>query len=236
MASTGFQFKQFFVAHDQCAMKVNTDGILLGAIADTHNAKQILDIGTGTGLVALMLAQRTANDVQITGLEIEPSAFQQATQNVANSPWAGRITILQGGLFEQDFVKSFELIVSNPPYFTHSLPSRNAQRDLARFLNQSHFQWLKQAKNWLSLQGKIYFILPTKCAESLIIQAESIGLYCHEKWQICTKKGKNPKRQIIGWGLIPTAKPHTHILTIYEADNQYSESFKVLTQAFYLNF
>ena len=79
--SAGFQFKQFFIAHEKCAMKVNTDGILLGAMADVRNAKQILDMGTGTGLVAMMLAQRTAPDSQITALELEPNACQQAVEN-----------------------------------------------------------------------------------------------------------------------------------------------------------
>lgn len=235
MASTGFQFKQFFVAHDQCAMKVNTDGILLGAIADVQNAKRILDMGTGTGLIAIMLAQRTACNVQITGLEVEPSAFQQATQNVANCPWSMRIHMMQADIFQQHFTNTFDLIVSNPPYFADSLPSRNTQRDLARTLNQPHIQWLAQAQKWLSPQGKIYFILPTECAESLTIQAESIGLYCHEKWQICTKLGKSPKRQIIGWGLTHQT-PNKHRLEIYQAENQYSETFKDITQPFYLNF
>lgn len=92
--STGFQFKQFFIAHDQCAMKVNTDAILLGAIANTDHAKTILDLGTGTALVALMLAQR-APSTQITALELDESAFQQASHNVAQSSWADRIDVLQ---------------------------------------------------------------------------------------------------------------------------------------------
>lgn len=235
MASLGFQFKQFFIAHDRCAMKVNTDGILLGAIANIQGTEQILDIGTGSGLIAIMLAQRTACNVQITGLEIDPCAFQQAVQNVANCPWSERMQILQGGVFEQDFANYFDLIVSNPPYFTDTLPSRNTQRDLARALHQSHLHWLERAKSWLTPHGKIYFILPTECAERLIKQAESIGLYCHEKWQIFTKAGKSPKRQIIGWGFTPTT-PRIHCLEIYQADNQYSEQFKMITQAFYLNF
>lgn len=235
MASSGFQFKQFFVAHDQCAMKVNTDGILLGAIADIHHAKQILDIGTGTGLVALMLAQRTANDVQITGLEIEPSAFQQATQNVENSPWSERISLLQGDTFCQKFAKCFELIVSNPPYFADSLPTRNSQRDLARTLTQSHLQWLAQAKKWLAPNGKITFILPADVGEKLIGETENIGLYCTQKWQICTKSGKSPKRQILTWESVREVCVEKN-LEIYQQDNQYSVEFRNLTKAFYLNF
>lgn len=234
MANLGFQFKQFFIAHDQCAMKVNTDGILLGAIADINNATRILDIGTGTGLIAIMLAQRTDCGVQIAGLEIDPHAYQQAKYNMAHCPWSARLTAIQGGVFEQDFAKNFDLIVANPPYFYDSLPTRNAQRDLARTLNQSHLQWLAQAKKWLSPQGKIYFILPTTAAEKLLEQTESIGLYCYEQWLICSKANQIPKRQILGWQTTP-ATTNQHKLTIYSSEQQYTEQFKAFTQPFYLN-
>lgn len=237
--SLGFQFKQFFIAHDQCAMKVNTDSILLGAIADINKASHILDLGTGSGLIAIMLAQRTACHTQITGVELDDQAFQQAKLNVQNSPWKDRITLLQADILALKFASLFDLIVSNPPYFEHSLASRNAQRDLARNAFQSHLAWLKKAKEWLTLLGKICFILPLDMAEKLIKESESIELYCAEKWLIYTKSGKAPKRAIITFCHKTTDATQYCVekhLNIYQLDNQYSTEFKTLTKEFYLNF
>lgn len=243
--SAGFQFKQFFIAHDHCAMKVNTDGILLGAIADVSHAQRILDLGTGSGLIAIMLAQRTACNTKIIGVELEEKAFTQAQQNAKNSPWTERISILQADISQLNFTQPFDLIVSNPPYFEHSLASRNTQRDLARTATQSHLTWLANAKQWLTVTGKICFILPLESAEKLVKQAKSLELNCIEKWFIHTKAGKAPKRAIVTFSpvapivqqTVPT-DDHTvqKSLEIYQANNEYSVEFKTLTQDFYLNF
>lgn len=234
--SNGFQFKQFFIRHDQCAMRVNTDGILLGAIAHINECRQILDLGTGSGLVAIMLAQRTPQHCQITALEFEPNAFQQAVENGKNSAWAERIEIVQGDVMQHHFDQKFDLIVSNPPYFSDSLACRNEERDFARnFTAQSHFDWLKQAKKWLAENGRITFILPTEAAENLISQSAEIGLYCTEQWRICTKVGKTAKRQVVSFSEKKTACEQKS-LVIYNAENQYTAEFKALTQDFYLNF
>lgn len=236
--SDGFQFKQFFIAHNQCAMKVNTDGILLGAMADITHAHRILDLGTGSGLIAIMLAQRTACDTEIIGVELDENAFTQAQLNAKNSPWATRISIQQADILQLNFAHKFDLIVSNPPYFEHSPASRNAQRDLARTATQSHFTWLVQAKQWLTETGKICVILPLDAAEKLIRQATSVELYCLEKWLIYTKAGKTPKRAVVSFS--PTVQNSNHIspksLEIYQQNNEYTAEFKALTQDFYLNF
>ena len=132
MRSAGFRFKQFHVNHDRCAMKVGTDGVLLGAWADVHSAQQILDLGTGSGLIALMLAQRSAAESQIHAVELDPAAAQQAQENVAASPWAEKVRVYQQDVFtfcQQTPVK-FDLIVANPPYFESGiacLPRHTAQ-------------------------------------------------------------------------------------------------------------
>lgn len=233
--SNGFQFKQFFIAHSQCAMKVNTDGILLGAVANVENKKRILDLGTGSGLIAIMLAQRTACDTEIVGVELDPDAFQQAQQNALDCPWNNRIVLLQADVLQTNFANTFDLIVSNPPYFEHSPASRNAQRDLARAITQSHLDWLKQAKKWLSSQGQISLILPSENAHKLIEQARSIELFCTEKWLVCTKTGKEPKRIIVTFEQSEKSCTEKSI-EIYQNDNQYSAQFKQLTKDFYLNF
>lgn len=233
MKKSGFQFKKFFISHDRCAMKVNTDGILLGAMAEIKNAKQILDLGTGTGLIAIMLAQRTEENCDITALELEPNAYQQAVENAQHSTWKRRISIQQGDIFESDFPQKFDLIVSNPPYFYDSLASRTAERDLARSLQKSHFDWLMQAKKWLAQTGKISFILPTQEAEKLLEQSKKSGLFCTKIYQIITKNGQSPKRLILTFQfehLDCKIKP----LVIYNEQNQYTPEFVVLTRDFYL--
>ncbi|MDD0823306.1 methyltransferase [Mannheimia sp. AT1] len=234
--SKGFQFKQFFIQHDKCAMKVNTDGILLGAVVHIQNCKHILDLGTGSGLVAIMLAQRTSENCEITGLELEPNAYLQAVENVKNSAWARQISILQGDVMQQTFPPKFDLIVSNPPYFEDSLASKTQERDLARSVTlHTHFDWLKQAQHWLSENGRITMILPSEAAKKLISQSSQVGLYCIEKWQILTKVGKMPKRMIVSFSSQELECQYKE-LVIYNEHNQYTDEFKQLTQAFYLNF
>lgn len=230
----GFQFKQFFVAHDRCAMKVNTDGILLGAVADISSAARILDLGTGTGLVALMLAQRSMPTSQITALELDHDAASQALENVQQSPWRDKVQIVQGDVMTVIFPACFDLIVSNPPYFSDSLATRDKARDLARTTVQSHFDWLMQASRWLSEKGKICFILPFEAGEKLIRQSEKSPLFCVEKWAIQTKPNQAPKRMIVSFSQ-QAQVCYEHTLVIYDENNQYSDAFKQLTQAFYLN-
>lgn len=229
----GFQFKQFFIAHDKCAMKVNTDGILLGSLADTKGSKQILDLGTGTGLIAIMLAQRST--AQITAVEIEPNAYQQAVENCKNSAFSDRLQIIQQDVLSLNLPQKFELVVANPPYFTHSLPSRNTERDLARSATQSHLAWLTAAKQHLSENGKISFILPFEAAEKLINQSTTLGLYCTEQWHISTKTGKTPTRMVVTFSPKNIGQA-VQYLNIYEHHNSYSTAFKQFTRDFYLNF
>lgn len=232
--SNGFQFKQFFIQHDRCAMKVNTDGILLGAIADIQHAKHILDLGTGSGLVALMLAQRTPAHCQITAIELEQNAFQQAIENAQHSAWATRIEVRQGDILAVDFAQKFDLIVANPPYFSDGLAAKSNARQLARTATQSHLSWLLQAKKWLTAQGKITFILPTETASKLLEHLPTSGLFCQQIYQIHTKPKQVAKRSIITFGLMPRQLKQ-YRLTIYNDQNQYTEEYKKLTQAFYLN-
>lgn len=234
--SKGFQFKQFFIQHDKCAMKVNTDGILLGVIAHIQNSKHILDLGTGSGLVAIMLAQRASENCEITGVELEPNAYLQAVENAKNSAWTKRIHIQQGDVMQQTFLQKFDLIVSNPPYFKDSLASKTQERGLARAVTlHTHFDWLKQAQHWLSENGRITMILPSESAEKLILQSSQIGLYCIEKWQILTKVGKIAKRMIVSFSSQELECQYKE-LVIYNENNQYTDEFKQLTQDFYLNF
>ncbi|MDG6894712.1 tRNA1(Val) (adenine(37)-N6)-methyltransferase [Volucribacter amazonae] len=238
---TGFRFKQFFIRHDQCAMKVGTDGILLGAWASNANCQHILDLGTGSGLVAIMLAQRYPQ-AQITGVEYDTQATQQAKENAKACPWQHNIHIV-GQSIEQ-FVASrqgsavltqFDLIVANPPYFAQGVACSSAQRELARYQQQSHFAWLTMAQSCLGPQGKICFVLPVQAANLLKTQAKQTALYCIEQCDIITKMGKTPHRTLISFA--QQASPlRQDNLVIYDQNNQYTDKFKQLTQAFYLKF
>ncbi len=140
----GFTFKQFFVAHDRCAMKVGTDGILLGAWAPVADVKRILDIGTGSGLLALMLAQRTDDNVPIDAVELDNGAAMQAQENVAHSPWPHRITVHTDDIqrWAPRQTVRFDLILSNPPYYEPGVECATPQR--VRRLTQSdpvRFKW-----------------------------------------------------------------------------------------------
>lgn len=152
MSQPFFQFKQFTVWHDKCAMKVGTDGVLLGAWTPVESSARILDIGTGTGLVALMLAQRCS--ASVIALEIDETAAQQAAENITRSPWGNRIEVVC-----QDFrlysnknnSLKYDTIVSNPPYFTDSLKCPDSQRNTARHNdNLSYEELLKGVSNLLS--------------------------------------------------------------------------------------
>ena len=121
MSNPYFQFKQFTVWHDKCAMKVGTDGVLLGAWTSVQGAHSILDVGTGTGLVALMLAQRSLPNTNIVALEIDEAAARQAKENIVRSPWKKQIEVVQADFRKYQSPEKFDVIVSNPPYFVDSL-------------------------------------------------------------------------------------------------------------------
>lgn len=233
----GFRFKQFHINDDRCAMKVGTDGVLLGAMADISQAETILEMGTGSGLVALMLAQRTGTHVKISAVEIDEPAFEQARENILHSPWAEKIQCIH-----QDAMKfsqkcgeknqRFDLIVANPPYFHRGIECGTPARNVARYQQQSHLDWLNAAANCLAPKGKIQFILPFAAAETLIKQTD---LYCAEQVEIITKAGKPPQRMLLSFTASPQAVKQS-ALTISTEHNQYHADFIQLTQAFYLHF
>ena len=146
MPNDYFQFKQFTIWQDQTAMKVGTDGVLLGAWSRAAQTGSILDIGTGTGLLALMMAQRTPARVTIEGIEIAEKAYQQAKENIKNSPWHKRICLYHQSYqdFYSQYQKAFDLIITNPPFFDNSLQGEQTDRNLARHSHSLSIQDLLQ--------------------------------------------------------------------------------------------
>lgn len=244
-----FCFKQFSIWHQQCAMKVNTDGILLGAWANVENAKNILDIGTGTGLIALMLAQRTESlplKPNISALEIDENAYQQSIFNVKQSPWNSRLKIVHHDFLswqQQNQIPphSFDTLVSNPPYFDDSLLSDKANRNLARHTQHMSFaQLLNAANNLLSDNGEFSLILPPEQASKVITLGANIGLQLTRQLLVKTTPNKPISRVL--FSLRKTHLPTTATLlenvtsemTIRDNNNQYSEQYVTLCKDFYL--
>ncbi|WP_041639465.1 tRNA1(Val) (adenine(37)-N6)-methyltransferase [[Mannheimia] succiniciproducens] len=232
--SAGFTFKQFHVSHDKCAMKVGTDGILLGAWASLQG-NRYLDLGTGSGLIALMLAQRTQTDCHITGVEIDPSAYRQATENVRQSPWADKIQLEQQNIvdFTRTCTKKFDTVLSNPPYFEQGVDCRDKQRDTARYTQTlSHSDWLNLAADCLTNTGRIHLILPYAAGKNLQKQT---ALFCARCCEVITKSGKIPQRLLLTFSKQPCTTEQSR-LVVYNEQNQYTEQFIALTRDFYLNF
>ena len=214
-------------------MKVGTDSILLGAWAETEGYQNILDMGSGTGLLALMLAQRAPHCL-IHAVELDNAAAKQAQENIRNSPWANRIRLVQDdvGHFLKNTEPHFDLIVANPPYFEQGVACKNEERELARYVKQSHVDWLTWAADRLSEQGKISFVLPYEAAKTLIKQTT---LYCVKQTDIITKIGKAPQRMLLTFAKQPQTCEQNE-LVIYNEKNQYTKEFIALTQDFYLKF
>lgn len=228
-----FQFKQFTIRQDQTAMKVGTDGVLLGAWAEVEKAHQILDIGTGTGLIALMAAQRN-HQAYIQAIEIEQQAYEQACQNVCHSPWSDRIEVIHSSLQSFEPENLFDCIICNPPFFNHSLKTPHNNRNLARHSDSlSHKELLIHASRLLSPNGHFHVILPVTEAKALTDIAPEYQLYPTRITQVFPTPEKAAKRLLIQF---------SHQQTIVQQDNlvveitrhQYSEEYIRLTQDFYL--
>jgi tRNA1Val (adenine37-N6)-methyltransferase len=236
MANNYFSFKQFTIYQDKCAFKVGTDGVLLGAYADISSAKRILDIGTGTGLIALMLAQRCG--ASITAIEPDSDSFIQACTNIEECKWGNRIkaeNISLQNFFPGD--DKFDLIVTNPPYFSDSLKNPDAGKAAARhnFLlgNDDLF---KGARRLISEDGKFQIILPYAEAYVFIAEAQAYGFYCNDILKIKPLPASQIRRMILTFST-NRQKATEKFLTI-ETGKRYafSDDYISLTKDFYLNF
>lgn len=235
MPSQSFQFKQFSIEQDQCAMKVGTDGVLLGAWAANATAPQnILDVGTGTGLIALMMAQRFP-DANIHAIEIEPAASKQAQQNFSNSGFPNTPRPHHGDFFEWNAPVLFDLIVCNPPFYPHAFPASSAERETAR--HGKHFNILTfmiRAAQLLTPAGRLAIIVPFDLGEELM--GSTTHMYLSRKCAVLPTPHKNAHRYLLEWSMSPTTLLKTK-LTIEDAGrHQYSIDYVNLTKDFYLKF
>lgn len=237
-ASTFFQFKQFTVHQEHCAMKVGTDGVLLGAWTKVKSGERILDIGTGTGLVSLMLAQKDAS-TSIVAIDIDESATQQAISNVAQSPFMSQIKVNHISLEQLHFNQSFDLIVSNPPYFNNSLHSPDQARTLARHTQSLTLQSLFESVAKLLVDGgRFCMIYPVADEANVEMVSSQHGLVVSQKLFVCPTPTSGVKRII--WEFIKTYNESDNLvalstLVIEEERHQYTPAFKALVKDYYLN-
>lgn len=216
-------------------MKVGTDGVLLGAWAAVDGKKQLLDVGTGTGLIALMMAQRNPN-AKIWGIDVDDAAVEQARENRDECPWTDRIAILNCD-FCYPFVLEgyqFDAIVSNPPFYKAQVYAPDSQRDMARRSEALPLDVLmRNAASMLAADGSLSLILPFADVNDAVGEAAVNGLYLKRRCDVVTTAGKSPKRSMLEFSRIMKPTAVTSI-TIYDENHQYTDEFKRLTGAFYL--
>ena len=249
MSNTFFRFKRFRIEQGGAAMKVGTDGVLLGAWSRMEAAQHhILDIGTGTGVIALMLAQRRETlagredaAFQVDAVEIDADAFRQAADNVAASPWSAHIR-----LFHTDFqsfatdpknCRRYDHILSNPPYYAGSLHGPDAGRNRARHADTLPYDTLVEGAARLLAPGGIFsVILPVAESKNFMTRALAAGLHPRRRTEVSTTPGAPPKRILLELGMEITAL-ETESLTLSDTSgNGFSEAYRALTGEFYLNF
>lgn len=236
LRSDGFTFKQFFVAHDRCAMKVGTDGVLLGAWAPVAGVRRILDIGTGSGLIALMLAQRTAQNVLIDAIELDAPAAVQAQENAAASPWTERINVCRGDILQwaKHSTHRYSLIVSNPPYFAAGVACLTPEREAARYTSDlTHEALLKCAEELIAEDGYFAVILPEPAGNALVALSQHRGWHLHLRTDISDNEQRPPNRVMLAFSPQPGELFIDH-MTIRGPDQRYSEAHCSLTRDFYL--
>jgi tRNA1Val (adenine37-N6)-methyltransferase len=235
MPNPYFSFKQFTVYHDKCAMKVGIDGVLLGAWASVANANRILDIGAGTGLIALMLAQRSNS--MVVGIDIDSDAVLQASDNIQKSPWQDRVVVYEASLQELSTTPTlgFDLIVSNPPYFVNSLKTPSESRTMARHTDTlTHKELIEGAVRLLNPKGRICLILPVNEGLQCIDFALNNGLFCSKLVKVFPKPNVEAKRMLLEFTQIQTERIETELTIESGTRHHYSSEFAGLAKDFYL--
>lgn len=230
-----FKFKQFEVDQKGCAMKINTDGVLLAAMAEGNEPKRILDIGTGTGVLALMMAQRFEN-AKIEAVEIEEQASVTANINFKSSIFKDRLTINNVAIEQFNTAQKFDLIISNPPFFVNDLKNVEEKKGIARHTDEQFFvSLIEKVSQFLSNDGSFWFILPIKQAEILIKYGLEKGLYLAKKIELHSDQSKPAFRWVVCLDRI-NVETKIEQFYIYESEKIYTKAYKELLKDFFLGY
>ncbi len=233
---SSFHFKQFTVEQDNCAMKIGTDGVLLGAwVSIKNNPFSILDIGAGTGIIALQLAQRS-NAEMIDAVEIDKKAYEQCVDNFENSPWGDRLFCYHASLeeFVDEFDDKYDIVISNPPFYSEDYKSSNESRDKARFSEAMPFdELIESASRLLSDQGVFAVIVPRKEEDRFIKMASKVNLFPNRICRVRGNETSEEKRSMLEFSF-EKISPNLENLTIETSRHNYTEEYKSLVESFYL--
>lgn len=235
MGSPCFRFKQFEIWHDRCAQKVGTDGVLLGAWADLKQSKHILDVGTGSGLIALMAAQR-ASEAEVVGIEIDPDAARQASENAQRSPFSRRITITQSDVREFNSPLAFDCILSNPPFFTEETRPPVSERAIARNTATLTFvELIAAVGRLLAADGRFHVVLPSSAVAGFVALCLERNLHLERQCLVSMVAGKTPKRSLLTFmSGMPSSPPLVEQLVLQTPDGRRTEAYQRLASSFYL--
>jgi tRNA1Val (adenine37-N6)-methyltransferase len=235
--STTFLFKQFQVQHDRCTMKVGTDAVLLGTWARIPpDAKNILDIGSGSGVISLILAQRTSNTTTtIDAVEIAEEDAQQASENIANSPWPTKIQVHNKAIQAFEIGTRYDMIISNPPYFINSQPPPDSKRLQTRHTTTLNFDALLDAVvRLLKPTGTFHVVLPHTEGLQFIDLARTYKLYLVRRWTFRARKEKLVERLLLEFSKVDVSTVEEDEIILYEQGEEWSKKYRVLTHDFYL--
>ena len=236
MSTLPFKFKQFTINQDRCAMKIGTDGVLLGAWTSVNqNPFSILDIGAGTGVISLMLAQRCIAEL-IDAIEIDADAYEQCTDNFENSSWSDRLYCYHTSLeeFADEIDDKYDVIVSNPPFYSDDYKSENVQRDMARFEDSLPFeQLLKCVSKLLSEAGIFSVIIPIKEEKNFINLALKSDLFANRITRVKGNTSSDIKRSLMEFSFIENEIKIDELI-IENGRHQYTQDYINLTRDFYL--
>lgn len=236
MGNTWFRFKQFYLVQEHSGLKVGTDSVLLGAWCHPGEAARILDVGTGTGLLALMMAQQST--ALIDAVEISPEACLDAVRNFSESAWQDRLTLHQTDFnsFCLATANRYDLVICNPPYFQNSIRSANHATALARHDgNLSFSQLISGAARLLNPSGRMAVVLPNAGSTAFRETARLAGFYLSRKTEVFPRTGKPAGRVLLEFSLV-SCYPENSGLTILDESGQYTADYRELTRNFYLDF
>jgi tRNA1Val (adenine37-N6)-methyltransferase len=237
LAHAVFRFKQFEIRQDQCNMKVNTDGVLLGAWSDVTGKKRALDVGSGTGVIAIMLAQRN-DSMHVTGIEIDPASYSQSRENMKSSQFADRLDVLNMAVqdFSRECTEKYDLVISNPPFFTGGTFSYNENKANVRHtLKLSHSDLLLSVKRVISPDGHFDVILPYIEGLRFVEIAEKYDFYIEKMTCVKSRENKNTERLLLRFSTNKQVQLQKDELIIHNGPGpkDYSSQFVDLTKEFY---